>query len=196
MSKIILSLCDYSGRWSEPYKDAGYHVRQVDLKHGDDIRLISKMECDVHGILAAPPCTEFSAAGARWWKAKNEKQPQLLTDNLALVDACLRAVVIYNPVWWVLENPVGRLKKWIGMKDYSFHPHEFAGWLPKAERYDEQYTKQTHLWGFFNEPETKSLEPVQGSKMWAKYGGKSDRTKEMRSQTPRGFAKAFFKANP
>lgn len=195
-TKAILSLCDYSGRWSQPYRDAGYMVFQFDLKNGHDVRMIEKLDCKIHGILAAPPCTEFAVAGARWWKQKEEEQPQLLRDNLAIVDACLRSVVVYEPKWWVLENPVSRLQKWIGKKRYSFQPHDFAGWLPEDEQYDEQYTKETWLWGDFNEPEENSLPPVQGSKMWAKYGGKSEKTKEMRSMTPKGFALAFFNANP
>jgi hypothetical protein len=32
--------------------------------------------------------------------------------------------------------------------------------------------------------------------MWKLYGGKSDKTKEKRSETPKGFAQAFFEANP
>ena len=33
---IILSLCDYSGVWSQPYADAGYRVVKVDIQHGSD----------------------------------------------------------------------------------------------------------------------------------------------------------------
>jgi len=196
VSKVILSLCDYSGRWSEPYRENGYEVIQVDIKLGFDVRTFPKINDPVHGVLMAPPCTEFAGSGARHWKSKHEKTPEKLTDNLALVDACLRTVAIYDPAFWVLENPVGRLRDWIGKKDYSFHPYEFAGWLNQFEQREEQYTKYTCLWGKFNEPEKKELPPVLGSKMWSKYGGKSERTKEMRSQTPRGFARAFFKANP
>ena len=36
----------------------------------------------------------------------------------------------------------------------------------------------------------------RGSWQWAKLGGKSERTKRLRSQTPRGFALAFAEANP
>ena len=39
MTKTIISLCDYSGNWSKPYKDNGFEVIKVDLKFGDDIRL-------------------------------------------------------------------------------------------------------------------------------------------------------------
>ena len=197
MSRTILSLCDWSGRWSQPYRDAGYNVIQVDKKKDAalDVRLIEKLNTRVHGILMAPPCTEFAVSGARHWKGKEENTPEKLTNNIALVDACLRAALIYRPDWWVLENPVGRLKRYIGAAEYWFDPCEYAGWLPKDEQYDEQYTKRTGLWGSFTIPEKKDLPSVQGSKMHAKYGGKSERTKELRSMTPRGFALAFFNAN-
>ena len=63
MSKIILDLCGGTGSWSKPYRDAGYDVRLVTLPD-DDVRLYAPPK-DVWGILAAPPCTEFSRAQAR-----------------------------------------------------------------------------------------------------------------------------------
>jgi hypothetical protein len=129
---VILSLCDYSGAWSEPYRLAGYDVRRVDLQHGRDVRLIEHLGERVHGILAAPPCDHFAASGARWWADKGEKP---LLDGLAVVDACLRAVAIYRPEWWALENPVGRLRRFLGPVAYSFDPSDFG----------EPYTKRTCL---------------------------------------------------
>jgi|TARA_R100000501_G_C2548953_1_gene64445 superfamily I DNA and RNA helicase len=38
----IISLCDFTGEWSRPYKEAGYDVLQVDLKHGQDVRLFER----------------------------------------------------------------------------------------------------------------------------------------------------------
>lgn len=34
---IILSLFDYTGNWSRPYRENGYEVIQVDIQHGTDI---------------------------------------------------------------------------------------------------------------------------------------------------------------
>lgn len=31
---IVISLCDFTGEWPRPYREAGYNVIQVDLKHG------------------------------------------------------------------------------------------------------------------------------------------------------------------
>jgi hypothetical protein len=56
----ILSLCDYSGAWSQPYVDAGYDVVRVDIKRGQDIRLFEALPFPVRGVLAAPPCNAFT----------------------------------------------------------------------------------------------------------------------------------------
>lgn len=53
-AKTILSLYDFSGVWSQPYRDAGYNVIQVDLKRGQDVRTL-EYPGPLHGILAAAP---------------------------------------------------------------------------------------------------------------------------------------------
>ena len=185
---IILSLCDYSGEWSKPYKEAGYKVIQIDLKSGHDVRLLEYMDESIHGILMAPPCTAFSSSGAQYWDRKDEVGAT--TAALALVDACLRQVAIFNPAWWVLENPVGRLKKWLGPPMMYFQPYE----------YGDPYTKRTCLWGKFNTDLFKNPVEPQGiigrRNNHQRAGGKSEKTKELRSVTPAGFAAAFFAANP
>lgn len=185
--RIILDLCGGSGSWSAPYKDAGYDVRVIDPKaDSGDVRLF-EFPGPVHGILAAPPCTDFSGSGAQYWAEKNEDGRTLA--SLSVVDACLRIVTVCNPTWWALENPVGRLRRWLGPPAFSFNPCDFG----------DPYTKRTLLWGRFNPPTKTPVPPVracsQGS--WIqKLGGKSERTKELRSITPPGFARAFFEANP
>jgi hypothetical protein len=184
----ILSLCDHSGAWSRPYAEAGYDVIRIDLQNTPprDIRTLKYINQRIHGILAAPPCTHFAGSGARWWAAKGESA---LIEGLALVDACLRAVAIYRPAWWVLENPVGRLRDYLGPPQFRFHPCD----------YGDPYTKYTCLWGDFIPPLPLFVEaarnpvaPTLGSmahRLW------SSRANE-RSETPGGFARAFFQANP
>lgn len=95
MVRRILSLCDYSGVFANTYRALGYEVRQVDLQHGEDVRLLRFDSKSFHGIIAQPPCTHFARSGARFWKAKGNAA---LIEGLALVDACLRAVcVCINP---------------------------------------------------------------------------------------------------
>jgi hypothetical protein len=179
--KTILDLCSGTGSWSKPYKDAGYHVVEVDIKNGQDVRLFEFPDYKVHGILAAPPCTHLAVSGARWWK---EKGTGALLDGLSTVDACLRIIVSCQPGWWVLENPVGRLVRYLGKPKMYFQPWE----------YGDPWTKKTCLWGEFNIPEKCEVEPTEGGKIW-RMPPSEDRT-EKRSITPPGFAQAFFEANP
>lgn len=187
--KLILSLCDHSGAWSAPYRDAGYEVVQIDIKHGQDVRLFELPDCAVYGVLAAPPCTDFAVSGARWWADKSDEQ---LIESLSIVDACIRIAFLTRPKFWVLENPVGRLKNWIGEPVMYFNPCDYGGY-PGGE--EDNYTKRTGLWGRFDIPPQRPVEATDGSRMWRDYGGKSERTKMLRSITPTGFARAFFEAN-
>lgn len=175
-SRRILSLCDESGAWSGWYAENGYEVVQVDKKFGDDCRLMEWEPGGVHGILAAPPCTDLSGAGADQWHAKGLEP---LLEALAIVDACLRMVAIYKPAWWCLENPQGRLSRYLGPPTLVFQPWE----------YGDPWSKRTCLWGSFNVPERCPVEP-KGSLIDMRRNPKE------RAVTPPGFARAFFIANP
>lgn len=187
----ILSLCDYTGSWSAPYRNAGYDVIQVDIKHGDDVRLFKRLPHPVRGILAAPPCTHFALSGAPFWERKGEAA---LLDGLQIVDACLRIISAHDPLWWVLENPIGRLKEYLGEPHLMFDPCD----------YGDDYTKRTCLWGRFNSPLKRPVPAIAvpaGSHSidhWHRRNGtwsRKDR-QAIRSITPSGFARAFFEANP
>ncbi|MCK4625031.1 MAG: hypothetical protein KAV00_06960 [Phycisphaerae bacterium] len=182
----ILSLCDYTGAWSRPWADAGYNVILVDIKHGQDVRFLECVRGPVFAILAAPPCTAFAGSGAQYWDEKDKDGRT--AEGLAIVDACMRIILVHKPVVWCLENPVGRLRRWLGPPQMYFHPCD----------YGDAYTKKTCLWGNFRKPARNPVEPEkvceQGS--WVmQLGGKSERTKELRSVTPPGFAQAFYEAN-
>ena len=177
--KIILDLCGGTGAWSYPYANAGYDVRVITLP--DDVRLYEKSKEQIYGILIATPCTHFAGSGARWWE---EKGVEPLLEGLSVNDACLRIVLISEPTFWCLENPVGRLNKWIGQPVMYFNPCD----------YGDPYTKKTALWGKFNIPEKNPVEPTEGSKMH--LIPPCENRQELRSITPPGFARAFFEANP
>lgn len=207
INKTIISLFDYSGEWCRPYKEVGYNVIQLDIKLGQDIfedtipaAIVDNVNGKkIYGLLAAVPCTDFAGSGARWWKIK-ENQPAdykgncIAFDNtidcsIGMVLAVLFLVELFNPEFWSLENPVGRIKKLvpeIGEPQLYFNPCDFG----------DPYTKKTVLYGKFNTNlKYNRVKPTEGSKIWRLYGGKSERTKELRSITPPGFAKAFFEAN-
>jgi len=194
--KIILDLCGGTGGWSRPYKEAGYDVRIITWPEWDarlypskrseaarnpkDFFDIADHE-EVYGILAAPVCTVFSGSGATWKRSDAD-----MVEGLSLVDACLRIIWVLKPKFWAMENPVGKLRKWIGQPKMSFNPCD----------YGDPYKKRTLLWGEFNTKlEKNPVTPIIPSPLHQNYGGKSAKTKEARSITPKGFAKAFFLAN-
>lgn len=175
---VILSLCDYSGAWSAPYEAAGYDVLRLDLARGHDLRLLHRLPCRVHGILAAVPCTEFARSGARWWRQKGR---EALLRGLSVVDASMRIVMVHRPSWWALENPIGRLQDYLGPPKFRFDPCDFG----------DPWTKRTWLWGQFSNPVKNRVTPIFGDVTTNAPAG--DRS---RANTPPGFARAFFEANP
>jgi len=206
-TKIILDLCGGTGAWSKPYKDAGYDVRLVTLPK-KDVRLYEPPE-NVYGILAAPPCTQFSFARTKAKKLRD------LREGMETVKACLDLIweaqsryesdqQKYPPLkFWVLENPYyGWLRWFLGKPAFVFDPWEFG----------DAYKKRTSLWGHFNDPvktvddieqvekhKTNSQTLPKFDKMASKdihpehFGKLSRQTR--RAITPPGFASAFYKAN-
>lgn len=191
VKRVILDLCSGTGAWSKAYQDSKrYNVKLITLPDYD-IREYRPPR-RVHGILAAPPCTHFTNSGAQYWAEKDADGRTL--DDLEIVTGCLRIIIQCKPRFWALENPVGRLRKWMGKPRIYFNPCD----------YGDPYTKKTCLWGNFNIPEKSPVTPEfviaangdRYSKIHWSTGGKSDKTKEVRSITPPGFAKAFMEANP
>ena len=201
MNKIILSLFDFTGNWSKPYRENGYEVIQIDIQLGQDILTwdYTKIPKDqVCGILAACPCTDFALSGARHFARKDldgstEESKKLVYKTLEIID-------YFKPKFWVIENPMSRIHKCcpeLGQIKFKFNPCDFAGYCKdKIEQQENRYNKATWLWGKFNNPIPKRLEPLQKDfPGWRKCGGKSLKTKNERSATPMGFAKAFYEVN-
>jgi len=198
--KIILDLCGGTGAWSRPYKEAGYDVRLITLPEYDVRDYVPPL--DVYGILAAPPCTEFSLA------KNGSRRDRDLALGMQTVKACLRimwdAQMQNRLSFWAIENPVGLLRRFLGKPHFTFYQWWFG----------DLGIKRTDLWGFFNKPKQIVFERPDhpyfikqyksGKKnqfAWASpkapewYNGpKLDRA-ALRAITPSGFAEAFFRAN-
>jgi hypothetical protein len=190
IKRNILDLCGGTGAWSQPYVDAGYEVTIVDpLNGGLTVAEYRKSpDVDVFGVLAAPPCTEYSGSGARWWKNKN---PQLLADANQVVRDCLAIIELVQPIWWCMENPVGRLARCVpelGKWRHTFQPTD----------YGDNYSKRTCLWGEFvmppKAPVARHPDPKIGQPVW--WASPGPERQRLRSMTPPGFANAFAKSNP
>jgi hypothetical protein len=110
---------------------------------------------------------------------------------------------------YFIENPVSVLATMWRKPNHYFHPWHYGGYIPDAEAYHPRwpeyiapydgYPKKTCLWtggGFKMPAQHHAYIPHGGySKQHLKLGGKSQRTKDIRSATPRGFAIAIYEAN-
>lgn len=198
--KVVLSLFDKTGSWAQPWADAGYQVYTFDIQDDPDIGDVNNFSIEhfvenfgmfegneVYAVLAACPCTDFAVSGARHFAGKDaDGRTQL---SVQLVNQTLATVEYFKPPVWAIENPVGRIEKLTGLPPWTvaFDPYQVG---------PHPYTKRTQLWGRMNgNLPTAPVEPTQGSMMHSQYGGKSQKTKDARSETPEGFAYAFFQAN-
>ena len=157
--------------------------------------------------MAFPVCTDLAVSGAAHFARKEQENPgfQIRASNHARWCAALFDSL---GVPYFIENPVSRLATLWRKPDYSFHPYEYGGYIheddaehPKWPDYiapRDAYPKKTCLWtgGGFTMPWTDPVEPEEGhSRQHLKLGGKSMKTKNIRSATPRGFARAVFEWN-
>jgi len=185
-NKVILDLCGGTGSWSKPYRNAGYDVRLITLPEYDVLTYCPPD--NVYGILAAPPCNQFSIA-------RGHKTERDIAGGLCIVEACLKIIWQSKPKFWALENPVGILRKFLGKPPLTFEPLDFG----------EDYTKKTDLWGYYNKPKLTRIEQSEQSKIYQRINHmhKPPSAKEYpgttraarRAITPKGFAEAFYNAN-
>ncbi len=209
--KILISLYDHSGNWSEPYLKDGWAVLRIDLKNGLDVmdfhagRFLATYQENNNGrvpkigLLIAQPCTCYALCGNRHKKARLlsgefAEAQKLVAKSKEIIDF-FQAVGILD--FWVMENPKTDIHKknlWIGPIMQKFNPCDFAGYSDMPD--NDRYNKETWLFGQFNPLLPKRLEPIyKENPGWKNLGGKSERTKELRSVTPKGFAQAFFESN-
>ncbi len=198
MSKLILHLCADIGSDSQPYRDAGYEVICV----GRDIGVENYTPPNgVYGVIANPPCTNFSIART------NAKTARDMKEGMRLVQECLRIIwecqyymvakhVPHKLAFWAIENPsTGYLKHYLGKPTYEYCPSEFG----------EDYTKRTALWGNFNPPRKTAWfrNKLKGRCLLndvtpiTKFGHlDAIERMNMRSKCSESFSLAFFEANP
>ncbi len=175
--KIILDLCGGTGAWSRPYADAGYDVRNITLPDYD-VREYRPPE-NVYGILAAPPCNEFSLAKGN--------QLRDFEAGMDIVKYCLIIIWEAHPTFWCLENPRGFLRQFLGKPPLTIRYWWFGGCM----------NKPTDLWGYYNFPKRRYTEPPEllekvknlANPYWDGI------PKSKRAITPPGFAQAFFESN-
>lgn len=180
--KIILSLCGGTGSWERPYKEAGYDTRNITLPEYDV--LTYEPPENVYGILAAPPCTEFSLAKNGSHRKRN------LSDGMNVVEACFKIIwkcrLQNNFQFWALENPIGYLRQFIGKPPYT---DTHIPYLTVFERPNDPYFVKQYKSG------KKNQFAWSAPKAPAWHDGPPLDRAALRAITPPGFAQAFYKAN-
>lgn len=191
---IMISVFDKSCVMAAPWAEAGYTCYCVDMQHpagetrSGNIIKIGANALDwippVGEIAFAaffPPCTDVAVSGARWFR---DKGLGALIRSLELFKRSVDLAELSGAPY-IIENPVSTVSSYWRKPDHTFDPCD----------YGDPYTKRTCLWtgGGFVMPPKNRVEPTEGSKMHL-LPPSADRA-NLRSQTPRGFARAVFAAN-
>lgn len=140
----VLDLCTEFGSETAAFRDRGHEVETLgicgDVTYLQDVRtFLPTKKYDF--ISAHPPCTEFSIANSRARKCKDRKP------DLSIVEACFRIVHDAKPGFWMIENPRGCLRHFIGRPQYSIRYGDFGHYCQKP----------TDLWGVL--PYFQSMTP-------------------------------------
>lgn len=174
---------------SQPF--AMYHVKHACREKG--------LEPSI--VVSFAPCTDLAVSGAAHFERKRQADPLFQEKAVGMAMLASKFGVPY-----AIENPVSVLSSQWRKPDMYWHPWEFARYCPLGphpeapELYPEQdrYNKKSCLWtgNGFVLPTKRPLAPLESVNPGHRaLGGKSARTKHLRSLTPRGFASAVCEAN-
>lgn len=222
---VAVSLYDMTGNMLRPWAREGFHCFCIDIQNDGRSEQVGSgvihfinanlRDPEAHANILAlkpvfmtsfTPCDDLSVAGAKHFAAKRAKNPAFQQEalELALVAPTLADKLA---IPYMVENPVSVLATLWRKPNHRFDPCDYGGYLPEGDVHPswpdilparDAYNKQTCIWsgGWFVMPPTKPVTPVgKDYPGWAKLGGKSQRTKNIRSATPRGFALAVKEAN-
>ena len=168
-------------------------------------------------VAGFPPCTDVAVSGARWFEAKRARDPYFQAKAAIVAEQC-RTVGELSGAPWFWENPVSVFTNIFGEADYVFHPWQYSGFCA-----DDYYTKTTCLrvgndfvMPEYNYDRERYARGVMARKAY-RAGDRSedviatiaadypdnrihtaspgDDRGNIRSATPRGFARAVFLAN-
>lgn len=149
----VLVACEYSGVVRDAFRKKGHDAWSCDTSPTEsspeyhyqrDVFDVIDMGWDL--MIAHPPCTYLSRAGARWWK--DPKRMKLADDAAEFVfklrDANIEKIAI--------ENPIGQLNKRWRYPDQTIQPYE----------YGHPFSKATCLW-------LKNLPPLMPTNILSEY---------------------------
>lgn len=199
---------DHSGAHRPTHEHARHHRMNIDLAGYNFPSMAVRIGLRKLGlaqpsfILSFAPCTDMAVCGAKHFKSKALADPQFQDKAVSLarlVEQFDCPSIVENPVsvlatMW--KKPTGYVHPWHFMYDCPSGNHpEFPEVIPARD----MYNKKTGLWcqnGAAMPKRNWWVPPIASAfPGWAQLGGKSARTKYIRSLTPRGLAKAIYLAN-
>lgn len=199
MRPTALFLCNRTRHMGDPWLAAGFGVVTVDRQEADiDQPGRTHIICDVRRyepipapcfVAAFPPCTHVAVSGSKHFKAKGLDK---LIEALETLNAC-RKICEAAGCPYMIENPVSVFSSYWREPDHYFHPWQFTRFA-----LGDHYTKKTCLWtgGGFVMPDPcpdASLSGNAPDDRIHKATPSEDRG-DIRSETPKGFARAVFMA--
>lgn len=133
----VLIACEFSGTVRRAFRDLGHDAWSCDLLPAEDGSphhilgdVLPWLTAQWDLLIAHPPCTYLSRAGARWWKdpERQKKADAAAEFVFALRDAPIPSIAI--------ENPIGQLNRRWRYPDQTIQPWQFG----------HPFTKATCLW--------------------------------------------------
>lgn len=151
MSRVLVA-CECSGVVRRAFRALGHDAWSSDIVPAEDggehllgdVREYLNDGWDL--MVAHPPCTYLSRAGARWWK---EEARKLKADEAEAFVRTLAAAPIHRIA---IENPIGQLNQRWRYPDQTIQPYMFG----------EPFSKATCLW-------LKNLPPLFATLVCATY---------------------------
>lgn len=134
----VLVACEYSAVVRDAFRTRGHDAWSCDLLptegdpqwhiQGDALDVAYGEQWDL--MIAHPPCTYLSRAGARWWKdAKRQKKADDAADFfMAMWNAPIEKIAV--------ENPIGQMNRRFRYPDQTVQPYQ----------YGHPFSKATCLW--------------------------------------------------
>ena len=135
-----VSLFDYTGNMLIPWLRAGYECHIYDMQHppcisvrdngmichGADLsEMVPAFFGDIAFVSAFPPCDHLAVSGARWFKGKGLRK---LAKSIELF-ATAAEFCESTGAPYIIENPVSTISTYWRKPDYSFHPHDYTGFV-------------------------------------------------------------------
>jgi hypothetical protein len=151
MSRVLVA-CEFSGVVRDAFRRRGHEAISCDLQESEagephivgDARSLLNDGWDM--LIAHPPCTYLSRAGARWWgdAERQKKADEAFALVMEFANAPIRHIAI--------ENPIGQLNKRWRYPDQTIQPWHFG----------HPYSKATCLW-------LKNLPPLLSTDLCGAY---------------------------